>query len=127
MNNNITVSNFDTIVGSDIFLNKSNLSVGFRNNTEFVVVEKYKDSLGRILDNIYISNIANKRFKISDSRPLINRINRDLPIIFNTNGNIATFGENKGKTWILSLKPNLYPTYSTTGDLIFSNIKPESH
>jgi hypothetical protein len=125
--NKLSISDFNTFLLNDNYLDKSSLNVGFRSNTEFVVVEKYKDNIDRILDNIYISNVSGKRFKLSDSRPLINRINTDMPIVFNDNKSIATFGENKGKTWILSLKSNLYPTYSNTGDLVFSNIKPSTH
>lgn len=127
LNNKMIISDFDKILISDTFLDKSILNVGFRNSKDFVIIEKYKDSLGRVLDNIYMSNISNKRFKISDSKALINRINLEIPMIFNGSRVIVTFGENKGKTWILSLEPNLYPTYSENGELVFSNIKPESH
>jgi len=40
---------------------------------------------------------------------------------------ILTIAENKGKIWILSLFPNLIPTYSTDGEIVFSDLKPKSH
>lgn len=127
LDNNLRISDFNNLIVSDVYLEKSELSVGFRTNSEFVVIEKYKDNLGRILDNIYISNLTGKRFRISDSKQIINRINLEIPMKFNSNRTIVTFGENKGKTWILTLIPNIFPTYSTTGELVFSKIKPNSH
>ena len=123
--NELTVSNFSGTIYKDLFLNKSELTAFFRNNESFVVIEKYRDSLGRVLDNIYLSNILVKRFKISDSKPIINRINHDIPLMKNNFGTIVSFAENKGKIWMISLKPNLYPTYSTNGELVFSSLKPK--
>lgn len=127
LNNKLFISDFTSLNDESVFIEKSELVAGFRNDTDFVIIEKYKDRLGRTLDNIYLSNVSSKRFKLSDSKPMINRINTKVPIMFNGNKNIVSFGENKGKTWILSLKPNLYPTYSITGELVYSTIKPGSH
>ena len=127
LKNKLFVSDFNSISKEDVFIEKSELVASFRNDHDFIVIEKYKDTLGRILDNIYLSDISLKRFKLSDSKPLIKRINTKIPLMFNGNGNIVSFSENNGKTWILSLKPNLYPTYSTTGELVYSSINPGSH
>jgi len=123
--NQLIIASFEGTVYKDLFLNKSELVTLFRNNQDFVVVEKYRDNLGRVLDNIYLSDILNKRIKISDSKPITNRINYNIPLMKNGSGVIISFAENKGKIWIVSLKPNLYPTYSTSGELVFSNLKPK--
>ena len=126
-NNELLIVNFTGDLNTETFLKNSKLFTSFRNLNELVVVEQYKDSLGRILENIYKSDTKGLTFKMSDSRPIKNRLNTGIPIMFNSNKSISTFSENNGKTWILSLAPNLYPTYSTEGKLVFSDIKPYSH
>ncbi len=125
--NTIKTTDLNNFINSDTFIQNSKVNSEFIDENSFIIVEKYKDKLGRTIDNIYLSDAYGKRFKISDSKPIINKIDIELPIMFNKDRNIATFAENNGRTWILSLKPNIFPTYSTTGELVFSKLNPQSH
>lgn len=125
--NTIKTTDLNIFLNSDTFIQNSRINSEFIDENSFIIVEKYKDKLGRTIDNIYLSDAYGKRFKISDSKPIINKIDIELPIMFNKDKNIATFAENDGRTWILSLKPNIFPTYSTTGELVFSKLNPQSH
>jgi hypothetical protein len=123
----LIVANFTETRNTFNLLQKSKIFSSFRNLNEIIIVEQYKDNLGRTLENIYKTNPTGNIIRISDSRPIKNRINTSVPMAFNGDKNIATFAENKGGVWILSLSPNLFPTYSTEGELIYSNISPYSH
>lgn len=125
--NKLVTANFSGVISIDMFTKESTLSSIFSNSTSVVVVEKYKDTLGRLLDNIYLVNLGGSKILISDSKPIANRIDQKIPMSTNTNGSIVSFAENNKKSWILALKPNLFPTYSVDGELVFSNIKPTSH
>ena len=127
LKNKLIVTDFESIKSETIFLGGSTINASFRNSNEIIVVEKYKDNLGRILDNVYVTNSSGKKTKISDSNQLIKRINTSLDVSFNEDKYLATFVENEGRIWILALRPNLFPTYSTEGELVYSNIKPSSH
>lgn len=127
LSNELIISDFSGVKYKDFFLKGSEISSSFTSDGKIIEVEKYKDSLGRTLDNIYVSNEQGNRVKMSDSKPIINRIDTAIPVGFNSTGSIATFVENGGKIWILALKENLFPTYSTEGELVFSNIESTSH
>lgn len=120
--NELKVANFSGSISNNVFTKGSALSTGYVDNTKIVIVERYKDSLGRSLENIYLSNLQGNKFKISDSKPMKNRINMDIPIAFSKGGGVASFAENNGKMWILALSPNVFPTYSTEGSLVFSKM-----
>ena len=124
-NNELVLGGFDKNSSIDTFLIGSALAAQFRNNNELVVIEKYKDKLRRTLDNVYLTNVSANRFKITDSKPMINRIDTSLTIAFNGSSAVATFIENKAKIWIVSLKTNAFPTYSLEGELVFSSIEPK--
>lgn len=121
--NELIIANFSGSISNNIFPNKSDLFTGYKNNSEIVIIERYKDSLNRTLENIYLSNLSGQKFKISDSRPIKNRININIPIAFNKIGGVTAFAENNGKIWILALTPNVFPTYSTGGELVFSKME----
>lgn len=125
--NNLYVADFSGITATSTFKKDSILSAFFTSNASVIVIEKYRDSIGRILDNIYLEMLDGSNFIVSDSKPMVGRINQGVPMATNTGGSVVAFAENDGKTWILALKPNLYPTYSESGELVFSTIKPESH
>ena len=127
LNNTIVLSDFSKIVATNTFVNKSKLISKFKTNNELIVIEKYKDDLGRVLDNIYLVSVSGKNLRLSDSKAIANRINFDIPIMMSENGYVSSFIENDGKTWILALKSNLYPTYSVDGELVYSNLKPRGH
>lgn len=119
----LVVANFSESLANTVFTKSSKLSVGYTNNNEVVIVEKYQDSLGRLLENIYLSDLRGNKFKIADSKQVKNRLNLNLPIAFSQGGGITSFVENNGKIWILSLAPNLFPTYSTKGSLVFTKME----
>lgn len=120
--NELKVANFSGSISNNVFTKGSELSVGYVDGNKIVIVERYKDSLNRSLENIYLSNLQGNRFKISDSKPMKNRINMDIPIAFSEGGGVASFAENNGKIWILALSPNIFPTYSIKGTLVFSKM-----
>lgn len=127
LNNTIVLSDFSKIVATKAFTNKSKLISKFKTDNEFIVIEKYKDDLDRFLDNIYLVSVSGKSLRLSDSKAIKNRISFDIPIMMSENGYVSSFVENNGKTWILALKSNLYPTYSVDGELVYSNLKPRGH
>ncbi|MFH1863785.1 MAG: hypothetical protein ABIJ85_02675 [bacterium] len=120
--NELKVANFSGSISNNVFAKGSGLSTGYVDGNKIVIIERYKDSLNRSLENIYLSNLQGNKFKISDSKPMKNRINMDIPIAFSKGGGVVSFAENNGKIWILALTPNMFPTYSTRGDLVFSKI-----
>lgn len=121
----LKVANFSGDISNNVFSNASEISAGYINNDKILIIERYRDSLGRSLENIYLSNLQGSRFKISDSRPIKNRINLNIPVAFSKGGGVASFAENGGKVWIISLSPNLFPTYSTKGVLVFTRMEPK--
>lgn len=121
----LKVANFSGDISNNVFSNASEISAGYINNDKILIIERYRDSLGRSLENIYLSNLQGNKFKISDSRPIKNRINMNTPIAFSKGGGVASFVENGGRIWILSLSPNLFPTYSTEGILVFTRMEPK--
>lgn len=125
LGNETLVSSFSSTILKHKFSEKSKISTKYRGSNEIIAIEKYVDSLGRTLDNIYILSTNNNIFKISDSRAIVGRINTGVEMAFNTNATVLSFAENKGRIWILALKPNLIPTYSTSGELVFSIISPK--
>lgn len=127
LDNEFLISTFTDQITSINFLANSKLYSSFRSSNELIVVEQYKDTLGRTLENIHRASTNGNYVKISDSKPMKERINTSIPIMFNSSKFISTFAENNGKVWILSLMPNLFPTYSTSGELVFSKIEPNSH
>lgn len=118
----LIIANFSGIISNNVFSNASRLSPGYVNSNKIVVIERHKDSLGRSLENIYLSDLQGNKYKISDSRPIKNRINMDIQTAFSQGGGAASFAENNGKIWILALSPNVFPTYSTKGSLVFTKM-----
>lgn len=118
----LIIANFSGIISNNVFPNASRLSPGYVNSNKIVVIERHKDSLGRSLENIYLSDLQGNKYKISDSKPIKNRINMDIQTAFSQGGGAASFAENNGKIWILALSPNVFPTYSTKGSLVFTKM-----
>ena len=69
------------------------------------------DSLGRIIDFIWLVDInGNKKF-LANSQPIPNKLNPSIPVYMNADKNVIGLVENNKTIWILSLLPDQFPSY----------------
>lgn len=125
LKNELYVSDFKELKLVSTFKDNAEIYADFIRK-DILIVEKYKDNLGRELDDVYLSK-NNNTYKIADSKQIVNRLNTSINFIFNESKTVVSFIENKNKIWILSLNKNLFPTYTINGDLVFSDLIPRGH
>lgn len=98
---------------------ESQITGNFIDPKRAVIVETTVDSLGREFNYFWRISETGKKEYLANSLPIPRKIDTSLPLIPNPPQSALPIVEKRGPLWLISLLPNLLPTYSEQGLTFF--------
>ncbi len=88
------------------------LAVSWLDDKDLIVLATSQpDSLGRVIDFIWLVNTDGSKKFLANSQPIPNRLDPLIPVFPNADKNVVGLVENNNTVWILSLLPDQFPSY----------------
>ncbi len=104
----------------------SDLLAHWLNQGLFIIETTAPDGLGRRADGLWKISSDNQKTLLTTSLPIPNKLNNDITLYPNPDQTIIPLVENQKTLWMISLKPNQFPSYTAKG-LFFFPIIPRGH
>lgn len=92
-----------------------------------IVIETTKDEINRTIDIIWKITATGEKQILTNSISIPRKIDVSIPITINKKQTTLPLVEKKSKLWILSLTPNLLPSYDERGLTFFPISTEEGH
>lgn len=94
------------------FPDSKKVAVSWLDDNNFIVVAaSTPDSLGRVIDYIWLADIDGSKKFLANSQPIPKKLDLSIPVFASGEKNVIGLVENKGTVWILSLIANRLPSY----------------
>jgi len=97
----------------------SDLLAHWLNQGLFIIETTAPDSLGRRADGLWKISSENQKTLLNTSLPIPNKLNNDITLYPNPDQTIIPLVENQKTLWMISLKPNQFPSYTAKGLFFF--------
>lgn len=115
----VILRNIETNTRSEIKFGENSILTGnWVGNNELIIIETFHDSVGRIRNNFWKMDKSGSRIFLSDSNPILRKIDTNYLIKSDGNNSVITLVENSGNLWLISLIPDTQ-AYLTPSGLVF--------
>ncbi len=106
----------DQVLAQIPLYNKTQVSISFVNNNQFILIETTESYLaGRNVNYISLVNTQGVKKTFTNTNAIPQKLNTSVKLASDSKNQILPLVENDGILWLLSLKPNLIPVYSEEG------------